>query len=84
MEGFRNLQPRNQAQAHLTTKEPKGTPRKNNYAKNSELGELNVEEINKLKLFLKTIQNGSCSLAQTSTCLNSENFTTSQTIINGL
>jgi len=73
MGGFRNLQPRNQGQAHLTTKEPKGIPLNIDFVATFEPGDLNVEEINKLKSlksFLTTIQIGSYSLAQIGTCLN--------------
>jgi len=84
MGGFRNLQPKNQAQAHLTIKELEGTVEKTDLAASFELGELNAEQISNLKSFMKLIQNGSWSLEQTSTCLNFEFFIGSQTVKNGL
>ena len=58
------MQSRNQAHAHLTTKEQKQTiTKKADTASPSDLSELSVEEISKLRLFLKTIQNGSGSMA---------------------
>ena len=84
MGGFQNLQRRNQTQAHLIIKEPKGTLEKTDPVATSELGELNAEEISKLKSFLKTIQNGSCSLAQTVHVLPLFFFIASQTVKNGL
>ena len=49
---------------YLTTKEPEEPTEKVDSIISSELGELNVEEISKLKSFLKILQGESCSLAQ--------------------
>lgn len=57
MGGFRNLQSRNQARRRYTV---------------SKLSEFSEVEINKLRSFLKTIQSGSFSKAQTCICLTSE------------
>jgi len=51
--------------AHLTNKEQEETTEKADSIATSNTSELNDEEISKLKSFLKTIQGGSCSLAQT-------------------
>ena len=77
MGGFKNLHLKNQK--NLTTKEPNETPAKAATIV-SELGEFSEDEISKLRSFLKTIQYGSCSLAQTGMCLNSKNFNASKTV----
>lgn len=49
----------------------------------SKLGEFSKDEIIKLWSFLKNIQSGSCSIAQTGKCLTSENFNASETVGHG-
>jgi len=55
MRGLKNLQPKSQAKVYLTTKEPEEPTEKANSTVSSNLGELNAEEINKLKSLLKTL-----------------------------
>ena len=69
--GFRKLQPKNQGRAYPSTKETKEKIGKANSTASIDLGELNAEEIRKLKYFLKTLQ-GECSLTQAGMCLNSK------------
>ena len=62
MGDFRSLSSKNQA--YLTTKEQEeATTNKANLAITSDLSQLNADEISKLKSFLRTIQDGTCSLA---------------------
>ena len=82
--GFRNLQSRNQAQAYNINKEEETITEKVDPVASSNLSQLNVDEISKLKSFLKTIQDGTCSLAQAGTCFHCESFTVSNTIRNDL
>ena len=45
----------------------------------ADLNQLNADEISKLKSFLTTIQDGSCSLAQQGTCFHSKSLIVSKT-----
>ena len=72
------MQPKNRGKAYLSTEEMEETTEKANSIASSNLGELNAEEIGKLKSFLKTLQ-GECSLTQVGMCLNFELSLTSYT-----
>ena len=59
--GLKHIQSRNQAQAYNATKEEEITLEKSDLVIIAD--QLNAREISKLKCFLKTIQDGTCSMA---------------------
>ena len=72
-------------QAHISNKEQKEVTN-NGEAFGTNLNQLNAKEINKLKSFLKTIQDGatSCSLAQQGKSPSFGSFSTSKTNRNNM
>ena len=69
---FKNLPPKKSTRVYLSAKEAEESAEKSEPAIILDLGELNEEEISKLKTFFKTFQGESCSLGQAGICFNSE------------
>ena len=63
MGGFKNLHAKYPTRAYLSTKEGEETAEKGEAIDIPDLGGLNVEDISKLKPFLKTFRGDLCSLA---------------------